>query len=414
MSADLLNFFNEDTADFEQYVNDRRRSSSAATALPPDLIPDTAPIRPMLWAVLPKNEVTFWSDANDGNIPSYCKGLIDIKKSVVYFPIHPLETDAYRGYRIIESGSARVSASYRTFFYEQNSTGLIKLVAPRNSRLMIKLHLQRPLSGVEGDRRLTAEITEKCILFSRELEKLRVKGGVSSNLLIAREEVGILHRNRGAIIRRLPVGNLIPAFSLSSLDKRDISREIMCITILRQAQETTGTTSSELFGEVFARPLFEGLLSAFLQGFSLEMHMQNTLFQFASNGFVENIIYRDLEGVVFSNKFRVAHGLLPLFKGIDNAALHQDSHKFRRFFNRNLDHDVSRILENILDANLEQGYWTQQEVTVAIKSVRRVFREVLARYGLVAWALLPRLFKISRSPYGNGTRRFHYYKCRFR
>lgn len=410
----MLNFITGNMADFEQYVNDRRRSSSSATGLPPDLMPDTAPIRPMLWAVLPKNEVTFLSDAADGNIPDYCKGLIDNQKSVVYFPIHPLESTAYSEYELIESGSARVSASYRTFFYEENPQGVIKFAIPQRSRLMIKLHLQEPILGVEGDRRLTPEIIEKCILFSRELEKLRVQGELYTKLLVAREEVGMLHRDRGAIIRRLPAGQIIPAFSLSSLDGRDSSREIMCIAILQKAQEMTGVATPELFGEIFARPLYESLLSAFVQGFSLEMHMQNTLFKFSSNGFVKNIIYRDLEGIVFSDKFRVAHGLSPLFNGIDSEILHKNSDEYRRFFNRNLDHDVSRILENILDANLEQGYWTLQDVKMAAKSVKRILREELARYGLVAWALLPRLFKISRSPYGNGTRRFHYFKCRFR
>ena len=409
-----LNFITENTAYFEQYVNDRRRSSSCATSLPPDLIPGTAPKRSMLWVVLPKNEVRILTDASDGKIPAYCNNLIDGRKNVVYFPIHPLEIDAYKGYQIIESGSAIISASYRTFYYDLNSSSPIKFAPPKNSQLLIKLHLEKPLSGVEGDRRLTPDITQKCILFSRELNKLKKRGKLYSNLMHAREEVGLLHGDRGAIIRRMPAGQLIPAFSLSSLDRKDLSREILSISILRRAQETTGRGSAELFSEIFAKPLFESLFSAFLQGFALEMHMQNTLFEFKSNGFVKNIIYRDLEGIVFSNMYRSGHGLTELFKNYEITELHKDSHKFRLFFNRNLDHDISRILMNIIDANLEQGFWNLEEVRIAVKSVRRVLRKALSRYGLTWWSFWPRILKISRTPYGNGTRRFHYYKCRFR
>lgn len=407
-------FIVENLADLEKYVNDRRRSSSCATSLPSDLIPDTAPDRPMLWVVLPKSEVKIISDSEGGNAPDYCNCLINNKKNVAYFPIHPLEVHAYKGYEIIESGIARISASYRTFFYENSSDSPIYFNPPEHSQLMVKLHLEKPLSGVEGDRRLTPAITQKCILFSRELGKLKSEGKVYSKLFFAQEEVGLLHGNRGAIIRRLPDEQLIPAFSLSSLDRRDSDREIICISILRRAQEVTGEASATLFGEVFARPLFESLFSAFSQGFSLEMHMQNTLFQFNNSGFVGKIIYRDFEGIVFSDKFRMLRGLPLLFDESNLSELHENANKFRLFFNRNLDHDISRILQNILDANLEQGFWNAKEYSIAVKSVKQVLREIMSRYGLTWWSFWPRLFKLSRTPYGNGTRRFHYYKCFFR
>ena len=408
-----MKIISDDLVDLEQYVNDRRRSSPPPD-IPSDLIPETSPARPMLWVVLQASEVKILSDSSYGQIPKYGDGLFGEQGRVIYFPIHPLQLDYYRGKKIIESGTARISAAYRTFFYEPDKKGPVRLGPPSGSSLMLKLHLDDPLPGIQGDRLLTYEKVTKCLSVSRELRVLEKKGKLAPCLSILPEEIGLVNENRGVIVRRLPLAKLVPAFSLSSPDYRDSDKEILASTILRQAQETTGASTTDLFGEVFVKPLVNGLLSALRYGFSLEMHMQNVLFHFQDSGLVKKIFYRDLEGVIFSNKFRLSQNLPELFKKDQNPELYQHGELFRRYFNRNIDHDLGRIFDNLLVMLEKTGFFKKHEIHLAIKSTRRAVRNAIYEFGFKKWAFWNQLLRVSRTPYGNGTRPVHYYHCRFR
>ena len=182
-----MSIISDDLVDLEQYVNDRRRSSPPPD-IPSDLIPETSPVRPMLWAILPASEVEILSDSNDGKIPKYGEDLFGEHGHVIYFPIHPLQLDYYHGKKIIESGTARISAAYRTFFYEPDKKGPVRFGPPSGSRLMLKLHLDDPLPGIQGDRLLTYEKVTKCLSVSRELRVLEKKGKLAPCLSILPED----------------------------------------------------------------------------------------------------------------------------------------------------------------------------------------------------------------------------------
>jgi hypothetical protein len=408
-----MSFIQEDLIYLEQFVNDRRRSSHPPD-ISPDLIPETSSGFPMLWAVLPEHEVKIFSGRANGELPSYSHSLFDEKRREVYFPIHPLQVDAYKKNTIINSGKAYISASYRTIFYQPDKDSKKLLLQPPGCRIMLKLHLDNPLPGIQGERRLSPEIVLKCLSLSRELSFLEKSRKLDSYLRIISEEVGLIHKNRGALVRILPNLPLVPAFSLSSLDLKNPNKEILAATILRKAKETTGTDLIQLFGSIFIEPLVFSLLSAFRQGFSLEMHMQNVLMHFSEQGLVENVYYSNLEGVIFSRQFRCKHGLTELFRNDNNPELFRNSNKFRRYFNRNIDHDLGRIFENLLIALNRSNVFRTKEIPVIVKSVRKTIHKAMQKYDFKKWAFLNHWLRISRTPYGNGIHPSHYYFCKFR
>ena len=87
----------------------------------------------------------------------------------------------------------------------------------------------------------------------------------------------------------------------------------------------------------------------------MEMHAQNTLCSIGENSLVDRVYFRDLEGVVFSDNFRIERGLEPLFSKYSNDELVWDGASMRVWFNRNLGHDVGRIFEGALDALRSDG-----------------------------------------------------------
>ena len=188
----------------------------------------------------------------------------------------------------------------------------------------------------------------------------------------------------------------------------------MAAAILRKAKATTGADMIKLFGSIFIEPLVFSLLSAFRQGFSLEMHMQNVLMHFSEQGLVENVYYRDLEGVIFSREFRYKHGLPELFGNDNNAELFKNSNKFRRYFNRNFDHDLGRIFENLLIALNRSNVFRTNEIPVIVKSVRKTIHKAMQKYDFKKWVFLNHWLRVSRTPYGNGIHPSHYYFCKFR
>jgi siderophore synthetase component len=56
-------------------------------------------------------------------------------------------------------------------------------------------------------------------------------------------------------------------------------------------------------------------------GFSLEIHAQNTLLQLGADRLNEQVLFRDLEGVVFSDRYRRRQGLPALFANLVNEEL---------------------------------------------------------------------------------------------
>ena len=79
-----------------------------------------------------------------------------------------------------------------------------------------------------------------------------------------------------------------------------------------------------------------------------------------------------------------------------------------------VDHDIGRVFTASLDALERSGYFGQQERARAIRSIRAAFRQTVreANLGKLNWP--GRLLPVSRSPYGNGLSKGHYYVTRYR
>lgn len=408
MKGDLV-----DLIECEQHINDRMRTS-APPRIPSEFLPESAHERPMLWVQLPASEVEIFRDHSaESNSPSSIFQSED-RGNVIYFPIHPLQIDRYHGHNIIESGRMKISASYRTVLYEPELKGPIKIKIEAGEKLMLKLHYDGSLPGIKGDRSLTRNKVAKCIAVSRQLERLRIMNRLSPNLKIIREEIGLVHKNRGAIFRRIPGRPLIPGFSLHSRDSRFPQRDPLVLRLLKSVHGFSGNEAAQMFGELFATPLLTSLFSAFREGFSLEMHPQNFLIGFTESGFIENIYYRDFEGVVFSNYWRRSIGLPELFDDNDNPELHMFDRRIGRYFNRNLDHDLGRFWMNLIDVLRNVGYFQSEDVRIAVHSVRRAVRSAVRDFGLGRLAFWGRLLRFAPSPYGHWYSPGHYLRCYFR
>jgi hypothetical protein len=144
------------------------------------------------------------------------------------------------------------------------------------------------------------------------------------------------------------------------------------------------------------------------------MHAQNVLFMPGESTLIDKVLIRDLEGVVFSNRYRVAQGLEPLFEDYDNAALVSDYKSMTRWFNRNVDHDLGRVFTASLNALVNSGYFGERERATAIKSIRRAMRQCVSDAGVGHLNLPGRILPISRSPYGSGLGKGHYYRTQYR
>lgn len=402
-----------DLIEYEQHINDYI-TSSLRPSIPPEFLPETAQNHPMLWVELPRGEVEVFSDCQVRSDFDLRAALLGKERDVVYFPIYPLQRDKYRGRKIIKSGTMRISASYRTVFYDPDSEGPMEFKLNPGERLMVKLHIDGELPGIAGDRSLTRDKVEKCVAISRELERLYIMNRLSPSLKIIREEAGLVHKNRGAVFKRIPGRLLIPGFALYSRDHRFPEREPLIVRMLRDDRGLSGEEAAQLFGDMFAKPLVTGLFSAFREGFSLEMHQQNILIEFDKNCQIKQIYYRDFEGVVFSNLLRKSMGLPELFEGNSNPELHMYDNKMRSYFNRNLDFDLGRIWMNLINALQDVGYFGTKETRVAVRSVRHAVRSAVRHYGLGRFAFLGRFLRFASTPYGDWYSADHYIRCRFR
>jgi len=156
------------------------------------------------------------------------------------------------------------------------------------------------------------------------------------------------------------------------------------------------------------------VLSGFRQGFSMEMHAQNTLISLLPSGQVGKVYFRDLESVVFFPELRVRHNIGPLELGHLGSELFQEPRNPARWFNRNLDHDVGRIFRWTLQVLEREGVFNKKNSRAAARRIQLTARELIDSFGLSEIARQGRWLPFSRSPYGNGLRRYHYYRTKYR
>lgn len=395
---------------YEQQVNNRF-GTSAAPPIDASMVPETARPHALHWRRIPTAEVAFFEDgSNDAQAVAEALRQDD----VVLVPIHPFETDRWPEETFVESGSVSVSASYRTMFFEPDQGGILESASAGPGTLMMKLHLERPLPGIHGDRRISPQIAQKCVSLSPLLQKIYSKDTLGADCEIVPEFLGLSGAGTGVIFRRLPSAQVMPLFSLFSPDDRLTEGDSHIDMALRRLYGDDSMRAADAIGEELARPLLRPLFAGFRHGFSVEMHAQNVLFRPGATALIERVYIRDLEGVVLSNSYRVSQGLEPIFEEFDNPALTGDQTPMTRWFNRNLDHDLGRVFTASLDALERSGYFGQQERARAVRSIRAATRQVVreAELGHLNWP--GRWLPVSRSPYGNGLSKGHYYGTRYR
>lgn len=394
---------------YEQIVNNRFGTSSAP-AIDPSLLPETATDQPLKWRTLASSEVDVFADGSD--IARALESEL-CRDGQVLLPIHPFEADRWPAENFVSSGAVQVSASYRTMFFEPEPGGLLSRIVGPEKTLMMKLHLERPLPGIPGDRRLSRQIVQKCVTLSTHLAKLMAADPLGSGCDVVPECLGFSNDETGVIFRPLSAERVMPLFSLFSPDP-ELGGGSHIASALRRSYGDDAIAAAQGMGAELASPLLRPLFAGFRQGFSLEMHAQNVLIRPGDSTLIERVLIRDLEGVVFSNRFREAQGLEPLFEGLDNPALVADFRSMTRWFNRNVDHDLGRVFTASLDALVRDGYFGQRERSIAERSIRKAMRDCVRTAGVGHLDLPGRLLPISRSPYGNGLSKGHYYRTRYR
>jgi hypothetical protein len=395
---------------YEQQVNDRFMTSQPP-AIDKRLLPENASRIPLAWRKTPINDIEVFSSTR-GAIEPLLPFLAD--DGSVMMPVHPLSEYRYQADELTRSGHIQFSASYRTVFFEPEAGGVLQDWTPSGQTLMIKLGLDEPLPGIPGDRRLTRDKIEKCILLSDALPAELEDDPLAARLDIVPEFFGLSCPDHGVIFRLLPETGVMPLFSLFSVDRTSPNEPPIIVSRLQSMYQGDAREIAQNLGSQLAKPLIESLLAGFRAGFSLEMHAQNTLISLGENSLIDRVFFRDLEGVVFSNKFRVERGLQPLFADIDNDELVWDGNSMRSWFNRNLDHDLGRVFEGALTVLVARGVLDGKEKSVAIASIQKVIREAIRAAGLENIAWPGRVLPFSRAPWGNGLRPGHYFATRFR
>ncbi len=395
---------------YEQQVNDRFMTSQPP-AIDERLLPENARSLPLAWRRIPMNDIEAFS--------STCAGIQPIlpfltDDGFVMMPVHPLSEYRYRTDELTYSGHIQFSASYRTVFYEPEAGGILRDWTPPGQSLMIKLGLDEPLPGIPGDRRLTRDKIEKCILLSDALPVELENDPLASRLDIVPEFFGMSCQDHGVIFRLLPETGVMPLFSLFSVDRTSPNDAPIIVSRLQSIYQGDAKEIAQNIGMQLAEPLVESLLAGFRAGFSLEMHAQNTLISLGENNLIGRVFFRDLEGVVFSNKYRVERSLKPLFSNIDNDELVWEGNSMRCWFNRNLDHDLGRVFEGALTVLVARGVLDGKEKSIAIASIRKVIRDAIRSAALANIAWPGRVLPFSRAPWGNGMRPGHYFATRFR
>jgi hypothetical protein len=395
---------------FEQRVNNRF-GTSAAPAIDASLLPETATDVRLQWRRIPIEEVSFFDDGSD--VARDIRSAL-CEDGYALMPVHPFEVDRWPNAKFIESGSISVSASYRTMFFEPDAGGLLSNQVTNGMAMMLKMHLERPLPGIPGDRRLTRKIIEKCVALSPVLQSIMRANPLGHGCEIIPEFLGLSNDETGVIFRQLPAVGAMPLFSLFSPDPELADGGSYIESKLRRLYGDDAAGAAADLGEQLARPLLRPLLLGFREGFSLELHAQNVVFQPGESTLIDRVFIRDMEGVIFSNRYRAAQGLEPLFTDYDNNALVSDYSSMTRWFNRNVDHDIGRVFTATLNALVDAGYFSAGERAIAVRSIRTAMRQSVTEARVGRLNLPGRVLPISRSPYGNGLSKGHWYRSRYR
>ena len=111
---------------FEQQVNDRRWTS-AAPAIDPELLPEAGVSRPLAWRRLQRKDATLFLSA-DPLAATAVDQIVD--GDHLHLPVHPLAERRFEQEGLVRSGRIRVSASYRTVFFEPDAGGLFDRWVP--------------------------------------------------------------------------------------------------------------------------------------------------------------------------------------------------------------------------------------------------------------------------------------------
>jgi hypothetical protein len=395
---------------YEQNVNNRF-GTSAVPEIDAALLPQSATQLRLKWRRLPAADVELFDDGSE----LACTLAAELcRDGDVYLPIHPSEESRWPGEVFVESGSIFVSASYRTVFFEPDNGGILSSVDRDGIHLMMKLHLEEPLPGIPGDRRLNKDIVQKCVTFSPYLQQIMREDPLCASCEVLPEFLGLSNGETGVIFRQMPAPPVLPVFSLFSPDPGADGPTTHIEAALRRMYGSDAVAAAKDLGEQLARPLARPLLAGFKHGFSIETHAQNVLFRPGKTALIDAVFLRDLEGVILSNPYRKARGLEPLFEDLDNEALAFDAGPMRRWFNRNVDQDLGTIFRETLQALTDCGYFGQKELSIAVRSIRKVARQCVKEAGVEDLNWPGRLLPISRSPYGNGLSKGHYYRTRYR
>lgn len=395
---------------YEQFVNDR-----LDTAPPPDIdktyLPEHGNAVPLAWRLVsPSDASVFCTDD-------------DLQREVVnefrhgdkrMIPIHPLEESRYSSNELIYTGKIRFSASYRTVFYVPDNNSPLSGWCPRDKTLMLKLHLEEPLPGIPGDRRLNESIISKCVYLSSVLPAEIQNDEMASDLEIVPEFFGITAGDCGVLLRLLPGTGVVPGFSLYSKDRQHSQREPMIVRSLRNRFGDDSARAAESFGADFARPLVRSLVAGFRKGISLEMHAQNTLVRMGNDASIQRVFVRDMEGTVVFNEYREKNGLAPLGSSLEHGLEAYTDASIKRLFNRNLDHDIGRMFNGTLRALRQSGFFDSSDSEAAVRSVRRVVRQAISDGDLMDICGFGRYLPLSRAPWGSGLRPGHYFRTQYR
>ncbi len=394
----------------EQHVNNRF-GTSAAPEIDAAMLPETGSQHRLLWRKSSRNEARICVD--DSDIARAVLSEITNDEDV-YIPVHPLEEERWRGESLKESGVISVSASYRTVFFEPEKGGFLSGLDFGRHAPMIKLHLENPLPGIDGDRRITKSRVEKCVGLSKVLPEILNDDPLGEQIVTVPEFLGVATMDHGVLFRKLPDRDLYPLFSLYSVDPSAPNVDSHIVAKMKMLYGDKSEMAAVDLGSQLARPLVRSLFSGFRAGFSMEMHAQNVLIEPGSDSLINIVYFRDLEGVVFSNKYRIENLLPPLFVDCENSELDSNVGPMSRWFNRNVDHDLGRVFKASLIELARSGYFGKREYKLGVQSIRKVIRECVDEAGLSRLDRYGRLLPVSRSPYGSGLGKGHYYRTTFR
>lgn len=394
----------------EQNVNERLGDNPRAN-IASDLLPEANLWRPLAWVRVPREEVLVLHDVSS-ELADILAAL-DGGGGTILFPVHPLVALKLSPTSVVHRGRIAVSASYRTVFFEPDPECPLQSLIT-TGQMMIKLHLDDPLPGIAGDRRLTREKVTKCIELSGLLPKLlHARDTEHAPLHILRERFGLVHEGRGAIIRLVPRRGLVPIFALYSRDRTEQQGRPMIVSLVERLGWSARDTARNLAGWL-AEPILKAVFAGFRQGFALELHGQNTLISLKPSLEVDQVYFRDLESVVYFPELRERHGLAPLDLQHLGPELYQEPRNPTRWFNRNVDQDVGGTFYWTLRVLEREGIFSGHEVRVATRYIKETSRRLIADFGLERTARQGRWLPFSRSPYGTGRKRGDYYRTRFR